>query len=81
MPYTFLPRLPRLARPTDFRARRAASSPPSDPVRGNVAGAESRASTALTAPAASRRARAGYSDPNDTPLADPSVAARRFFSS
>ena len=44
-----------------------------------TAGATDRslASTALTAPARSSRRRAGYSDPNDTPLPNPTMPKGR----
>ena len=38
------------------------------------------ASTALTAPAFSSRASAGYSEPNETPEREPTSSASRFFS-
>ncbi len=78
MPNTFLVRGLRAGRP--MRARNAASSPLSAPVMGMAGSLPVLASTALTAPAFSSRASAGYSEPNETPERVPTSSASSFFS-
>src|SRR5207245_3406270 len=80
--YTLRARPPRVVR---RRARKAADSPPIDPVIG--IGGEggdddpSAAGSASTAPAAWSRASAGYSEPKETLEKAPRACVRRFLSS